>query len=448
MPKRPRASTPSALRSLLGDASDGFFATTFERRAAASAADLPSLLPWDTLLATLRDCSAAASCTVLVLKDQHPTAPGESTCLASAYLDGCSIIVNHAEAGCAPLAALCEALRADFPHAYCQLYLTPPDARAVDAHADDRDVFVVQLGGAKRWSVCDAPPIVRPGRDEQVGKGELPVPEELLAASAESLTRDDGLLREGAVRYIPRGFVHEAAAPARTGSLHATIALATADWSWASLVEDAGAAAGWGAAAASAKRRELEALPTTLDQQRCWRRCAPPVLVCPPAPRRELLRRFADLDADAGFAELRALVGADEPELAAALELACELAAAAGLRSGVELVRAYAAKADAHNAQQDAARPPAAPAPRELHVRRLREGEEAAPRAEARGLQCREELAPTLLAALAAITTAPVRVSELADGPLFDAFGKRCFAQVCVDQGLLLFCDAGGEPLP
>ena len=61
---------------------------------------------------------------------------------------------------------------------------------------------------------------------------------------------------------------------------------------------------------------------------------------------------------------------------------------------------------------------------------RLREGEEAAPRAEARGLQCREELAPTLLAALAAITTAPVRVSELADGPLFDAFGKRCFAQV------------------
>ena len=46
--------------------------------------------------------------------------------------------------------------------------------------------------------------------------------------------------------------------------------------------------------------------------------------------------RAADLDADAGFAELRTLVGADEPELAAALELACELAAAAGLRSGVE----------------------------------------------------------------------------------------------------------------
>ena len=57
------------------------------------------------------------------------------------------------------------------------------------------------------------------------------------------------------------------------------------------------------------------------------------------------------------------------------------------------------------------------------------------------------ELAPTLPAALAAITTAPVPVSELANGPLFDAFGKRCFAQVCVDQGLLLFCDAGGEAL-
>ena len=266
------------------------------------------------------------------------------------------------------------ALRADFPHAYCQLYLTPLDARAVDAHADDRDVFVVQLGGAKRWSVCDAPPI-GPGRDEQVGKGELPVPEELLAASAEGLTCDDGLLREGAVRYIPRGFVHEAAAPARTGSLHATIALATADWSWASLVEAAGAAAGWGAAAASAKRRELEALPTTLDQRRCWRRARRPSSSARP-------RRGASccgargLDADAGFADLRALVGADEPELRRRLELACELAAAAGLRSGVELVRAYAAKADAHNAQQDAALLPAAPAARELHVRRLREGEE------------------------------------------------------------------------
>ena len=135
MPKRPRASTPSALRSLLGDASDDFFATTFERRATASATDLPPLPSWNTLLDTLRDCSAAAGCSVLVLKDQHPTAPGESACLASAYLDGCSIIVNHAEAGCAQLAALCEALRADFPHAYCQLYLTPPDARAVDAEA-------------------------------------------------------------------------------------------------------------------------------------------------------------------------------------------------------------------------------------------------------------------------------------------------------------------------
>ena len=108
-------------------------------------------------------------------------------------------------------------------------------------------------------------------------------------------------------------------------------------------------------------------------------------------------------------------------------------------------MRAYAAKA--FRAQRAAARGAAAasPAPRELHVRRLREGEEAPPRAEARGLQCREELAPTLLAALAAITTAPVRVSELADGPLFDAFGKRCFAQVCVDQGLLLFCDAAAS---
>ena len=207
---------------------------------------------------------------MLVLKDQHPTAPGESACLASAYLDGCSIIVNHAEAGCAPLAAACREARAPTSlHAYRQLYPRSPDARAVD-RTPTTATSSAQLGGAKRWSVCDAPPIVRPGRDEQVGKGELRrCPLNCSRRSAE-YSRDDGLLREGAALHSDRGFVHEAAAPARTiGSLHATIALATADWSWASLVEAAGAAAGWGAAAASAKRRELEALPTTLDQQRC-----------------------------------------------------------------------------------------------------------------------------------------------------------------------------------
>ena len=47
----------------------------------------------------------------------------------------------------------CQKLRADFFHAYGQLYITPPLAQAVQQHADDRDVFVIQLEGSKKWKV-------------------------------------------------------------------------------------------------------------------------------------------------------------------------------------------------------------------------------------------------------------------------------------------------------
>ena len=75
---------------------------------------------------------------------------------AHAWLDGCSLIVNRADCvdeACRKLSVL---LRAHLPHAYVQLYATPPHAQAVDAHADDRDVFVVQLEGKKSWVVYAA----------------------------------------------------------------------------------------------------------------------------------------------------------------------------------------------------------------------------------------------------------------------------------------------------
>ena len=62
-----------------------------------------------------------------------------------------------------------------------------------------------------------------------------------------------------------------------------------------------------------------------------------------------------------------------------------------------------------------------------------------------RGLVCRDELAPALLAALAALTTSPTRIEDLMDGDYFDRFSKVCFADVCCRQGLLLPCDANGR---
>ena len=147
----------------------------------------------------------------------------------AAYLDGCSVVLNHADQLCPQLAALCEDLQQSFPHCYCNGYLTPPGAQAVPPHADDRDVFVVQLLGEKVWKVYKNVPIAYPYPHEQVGKGGLDVPPEVLAGA----TAIETTLRQGDVLYMPRGWVHEAKTESNQPSFHATVAIATHDWTLA-----------------------------------------------------------------------------------------------------------------------------------------------------------------------------------------------------------------------
>jgi len=119
-------------------------------------------------------------------------------------------------------------LQQSFPHVYINTYLTPPRASAVKAHADDRDVFVLQLEGEKHWTVYPDPPIIYPYPHEQVGKQpSLPVP----TATMQSDPLFKTTLRKGDVLYMPRGYVHEAKTDSNLPSLHATIAIATHDWS-------------------------------------------------------------------------------------------------------------------------------------------------------------------------------------------------------------------------
>ena len=108
-------------------------------RGSGSRGALDAMPTWEDLLSVLD--TAASTGSLIVLKDQHPTQEHESA--AAAYLDGSSLIVNHAERCSAGVYALCAALRRDVPHAFANMYLTPPHARAVDAHADDRDVLVL-----------------------------------------------------------------------------------------------------------------------------------------------------------------------------------------------------------------------------------------------------------------------------------------------------------------
>ena len=196
--KRPRRCA-GALERMLGMPPAAFFSQHWEVaplvcRGGGSRGALEGLPTWEDLHGVLD--TAASSGSLLVLKDQHPTQEHESA--AAAYLDGSSLIVTHAERSSAGVHALCTALRRDVPHAFANMYLTPPQARAVDAHADDRDVLVLQLEGSKRWRVWPVPPVVRPASHEQVGKAGLPVPAAVWAATPQELT-----LARGDVRRLP-----------------------------------------------------------------------------------------------------------------------------------------------------------------------------------------------------------------------------------------------------
>lgn len=163
--------------------------------------------------------------------------------LYAAYLAGTSIVWNHADQISPAIASICENLQSHnkngcgFPHAYANAYLTPPNSQTVPAHADDRDVLVFQLRGRKRWKVYERVPIPHPYTHQQVGKGDMAVPESTL----DGPLAFDGCLIEGDVLYLPRGMVHEAmTAGSDVGqaqppdlSFHVTVALATQDWTLA-----------------------------------------------------------------------------------------------------------------------------------------------------------------------------------------------------------------------
>ena len=155
--------------------------------------------------------------------------------LFAMYLDGCSHIQNHADLLSPEIALLCQRIQQDFPNVYANTYLTPPNSQTFLPHADDRDVFVIQLYGQKRWSVYERVPIEYPYGHEQVGKDGLEVPSFVLDGPKSI----DSTLRVGDILYIPRGHVHEARCSSDDMSFHVTIAIPTFDWTVAGMMAQA-----------------------------------------------------------------------------------------------------------------------------------------------------------------------------------------------------------------
>jgi len=226
----------------------------------------------------------------LIFRNQTPLQPHQiqtdySSNPFASYIDGCSIVQNHADCFSTIFKNLCRDLQQSFPHVYINTYLTPTNSSAVKAHADDRDVFVIQIQGCKRWKVYKDVPVPYPYAHEQVGKNGVPVPflssctstdsknnghssgntdtksttqkSSSSSSSSSSSTLIETTLHPGDILYMPRGYVHEACTmisasdllssstasstttttsssqpqPQPQPSFHATVAIMTSDWS-------------------------------------------------------------------------------------------------------------------------------------------------------------------------------------------------------------------------
>lgn len=427
-------SASTALGRLLGSSLsvEKFFDSCWEtsprivRHCPGAASELQSpLLPWAELLPLLRRLRAPEAdlpreVEVMVFKDGQPCPRAAYPSCHAAYLDGCSIVVNHLDKASLSVHSLCVDLRKDFPHAYANMYLTPPDSQAVAPHADDRDVIVVQLAGSKSWKVYPDPPIAFPYVEEQVGKSEkYPVPQ----ATLDAKPLLDTELNVGDILYMPRGFVHEALTNETGPSLHLTIALATADWSWSSVVSGSLAVAGKSPEDCARFRTESDARADCPRGPWWWRRSLPPELICKGAA--DSARKSAEV--------LMAVVAAEVGLPAQALS------------------KAFAARAAHHNGRQDELTllPTVAELSFTSFVRRLAPGEAPARKAVGRrkqqGVTARDEIAEALPRILGKITQEPMRISDFENGTLLCEFGKICFASVCIDLGILVQCDAGGQ---
>ena len=128
------------------------------------------------------------------------------------FADGSTIVLQSLHRWWPPLAEFCRSLEVELGHAVqANAYLTPPGAAGLSAHHDTHDVFVLQVHGSKHWTLreplVDAP--LARHRSNHEAAAEQPVLEEVDLGPGDCL-------------YLPRGFIHSAAAQEGT-SLHLTI---------------------------------------------------------------------------------------------------------------------------------------------------------------------------------------------------------------------------------
>lgn len=142
----------------------------------------------------------------------------DATAVVQKFNNGATIVLNAFNRHNSLLRELCGSLSREFVcDVNANAYITPPASAGFASHYDTHDVFVLQIAGAKRWSIHQ--PTFR-----------LPLP-----GQADRLPADLGdpllqiTLHAGSVLYLPRGFIHAAETTHET-SIHISIGVTPFTW--------------------------------------------------------------------------------------------------------------------------------------------------------------------------------------------------------------------------
>ncbi|MEH3032827.1 MAG: cupin domain-containing protein [Aeromicrobium erythreum] len=131
----------------------------------------------------------------------------DDTRLARLFAEGSTLVLQALHRTWPPLVTFTQQLAVDLGHpVQVNAYVTPPQSRGFDDHYDVHDVFVLQVGGTKRWRLHDpvhpAPLRDQPWTDRRDAVGAEAAREPVLEAT----------LEPGDVLYLPRGTLHAATA--------------------------------------------------------------------------------------------------------------------------------------------------------------------------------------------------------------------------------------------
>ncbi len=144
--------------------------------------------------------------------------------LLSELREGATIVLDAYEDHDAEIRSACRALGRELRcPVHAVIFITPPGEEGFSLHMDNKDVFVVQLAGTKRWRVYSQ---------------LIPVPD--IGQSLPNMDPGppviDTLLQTGDCLYVPKGTPHIAEAP-DVVSMH--LSLLTKPFTWADLIRSA-----------------------------------------------------------------------------------------------------------------------------------------------------------------------------------------------------------------